>query len=121
MEFIDRCSAPDERVLVGGFGPELPVLSRRAFAGGLPDWIRGYYDHPEDIERARTQLGRERVAIAVMLDGGNAFASSWPAIAGDLRARGLTRYDFPLDGHPVELWLRPATARDSDTGLPCGW
>ncbi len=57
VRFIERCTAPDERVLVGGFGPELPVLAHRAFAGGLPDWIRGYYEHPDDVARARAQLG----------------------------------------------------------------
>jgi hypothetical protein len=119
IRFIERCSAPDERVLIGGFGPELPVLAHRAFAGGLPDWIRGYYEHPDDVMQARAQLGRERVAIAVMLDGGDAFASSWPGIAEDLRARGLTRYDLSLSSGSVELWIRPVPPRDAETGLPC--
>jgi hypothetical protein len=75
VRFIERCTGPDERVLIGGFGPELPVLAHRGFAGGLPDWLRGYYDAPADVARARAQLAREHVAMAVMLDGGDAFSA----------------------------------------------
>lgn len=120
VRFIEGCTGPDERVLIGGFGPELPVLAHRAFAGGLPDWIRGYYDNPADVARAREQLARERVALAVMLDGGDAFTTSWPTVAADLRERGLVRYDLRLAAGPVELWLRPATVLDEPTQLPCG-
>jgi 4-amino-4-deoxy-L-arabinose transferase-like glycosyltransferase len=119
VRFIERCAAPDERVLIGGFGPELPVLAHRAFAGGLPDWIRGYYEDAQDVTRARTRLAHEDVALAVMLDGGDAFAHSWPGLADDLRARGLTRYDLRLRSGPVEVWLRPAGALDAATSLPC--
>jgi len=106
-------------VLVGGFGPELPVLSHRAFAGGLPDWMRGYYEHPTDVARARAQLARERVGVAVMLDGGAAFTASWPALASDLRARGLEVRYLQLASGQVELWIPPRSGRDVVTGLPC--
>ena len=119
VAYIERCTATDERVLVGGFGPELPVLSHRAFAGGLPDWIRGYYDFPADVARARTQLARERVGVAVMLDGGDAFAASWPALASDLRDRAFQPHYLQLSTGPVELWIPPRIARDRLTGLPC--
>ena len=89
VDYISRCTRADERVLVGGFGPELPVLAHRGFAAGIPDWVRGYYEHPADVARARAQLARERVSVAVMLDGGDAFNAAWPALAADLRARGL--------------------------------
>jgi hypothetical protein len=120
VRFIEHCVAPEERILIGGFGPELPVLAHRAFAGGLPDWIRGYYESPDDIARARAQLGRERVALAVMLDGGDVFTSAWPGVADELRMRGLVRYDMSLASGSVEVWLRPATALDGPTQLPCG-
>jgi hypothetical protein len=120
VRFIERCAAPEERVLIGGFGPELPVLAHRAFAGGLPDWIRGYYEDPADVARARVQLAEERVALAVMLDGGDAFTASWPLVAADLRKRGLVSYQMRLASGPVEVWLRPATILDGSTQLPCG-
>jgi hypothetical protein len=120
VDYIRRCTAVNDRLLVGGFGPELPVLARRAFAGGLPDWLRGYYEEPADVARARARLARERVGAAVMLDGGDAFTASWPALAADLRARGFARHDLQLARGSVELWLPPMKGVDPATGLPCG-
>ena len=119
VEYIRRCTSTDERVLVGGFGPELPVLAQRAFAAGLPDWMRGYYEDPADLARARAQLAREQVAVAVMLDGGDAFSASWPSLAADLHARGLSPQDFELASGRVEMWVKPMKNVDGATGLPC--
>jgi hypothetical protein len=119
VQFIERCTVPDERILIGGFGPELPVLAHRAFAAGLPDWIRGYYDDPADVARARAQLAHERVGLAVMLEGGDAFTASWPSVADDLRNRGLVKYELPLASGSVEVWLKPAAGLDGPTDLPC--
>jgi len=119
VSYITRCTRPDDRVIVGGFGPELPVLAHRAFAAGLPDWIRGYYEDPADVATARSRFARERVGAAVMLEGGDAFSASWPALAADLRARGLKSYAMQLPGERVELWLQPSPRTDRATGLPC--
>jgi len=119
VDYLRRCTPHDARLFVGGFGPELPVLTDRAFAAGLPDWMRGYYTDPADVARARAQLARERVGAAVMLDSGDAFTASWPALAADLRARGLVPEHLELASQDVELWVMPSGRRDSATGLPC--
>jgi hypothetical protein len=119
VRYLARCTTADDRLLVGGFAPELPVLAHRAFAGGLPDWIRGYYDAPADVARARAQLAHEHVGAAIMLDGGDAFTASWPALAADLRSRGLTSRFLQLPNESVELWLPPMRGKDRETGLPC--
>ena len=119
VDYISRCTRDSDRILVGGFAPELPVLTHRAFAAGMPDWIRGYYEDPGDVARARAQLTIERVSIAVMLDGGDAFTASWPAVAADLRARGLQPYHLQLTDERVELWIAPSERLDRATGLPC--
>ena len=98
---------------------ELRPALERAFAAGLPDWMRGYYTDPADVARARAQLARERVGAAVMLDSGDAFTASWPALAADLRARGLVPEHLELATQDVELWVMPSGRRDSATGLPC--
>jgi hypothetical protein len=120
IDYIRRCTTADDRIVVGGFGPELPVLAHRAFAAGLPDWVHGYYEHPDDIARARRQLAREHVGVAVMLDGGEAFSRSWPILAADLHARGFTRHDLKLASGNVEVWLPESSRIDQRTGLPCG-
>jgi hypothetical protein len=119
VRYIQRCTRADQRLLVGGFGPELPVLTQRPFAAGLPDWIPGYYNDPLDVARARAQLARERVGAAVMLDGGDVFTASWPALAADLRARRLVPHSLRIASRSVEVWVPESQTRDIETGLPC--
>jgi hypothetical protein len=119
VRFLQRCTAPADRLFIGGFAPELPVLAHRAFAGGLPDWVHGYYTDAADIARARAQLAREHVAAAVMIDGGESFTREWPAIAADLQAQGLRRFSIPLRSESIEVWLKPSATTDRETGLPC--
>jgi hypothetical protein len=120
--YAQRCTAADDRILTSGFGPEIPVLARRPFAGGLPTWIPGYYTATPDITRALAQLRRERVGLVVMLDGTPAFMRSWPQLAGSLEGEGFKPYSARTAGSMTEVWL-PARAVgapiDEDTGLPC--
>ena len=122
IAYLDRCTAPDDRVLVGGFGPEIPVLAHRPFAAGLPSWIPGYYEDPEDISRALTRLDREHVGAVVMLDGPGMFAHSWPAIDRWIHAHAFEEHTVPSINGRLRVWLphdpapRPV---DAATQLPC--
>ena len=42
--YLDRCTTREHRLLVGGFAPEVPVLTQRAFAGGQLGFVQGYYE-----------------------------------------------------------------------------
>jgi len=122
VAFLGRCTQPSSRVLVGGFGPEIPVLAHRAFASGLPAWIPGYYDDARDVSRALTRLNRERVGAIVMLDRPDMFARSWPGIDEWIRQHGFEEYAVPsIDtGLRILLPRQPATSTiDRETNLPC--
>jgi hypothetical protein len=121
VAFLAQCTAPDERVFVSGFGPQVPFLAGRLFAGGLPSWIPGYYETPADIARARRRLEREKVGAVVLLEGTAAFEHSWPDLAAWFRARRFTEYAFPGDDE-VRIWFPLPTAGlvDDAARVPCG-
>ena len=105
IRYLSSCTPVLSRVFVAGFAPEIPVLSRRPFAGGLPSWIPGYYINAPDVERGAAQLARETVSLAVMLEGSKAFEEEWPRLADDLRRRGFVERTWHLDGSDVVVWI----------------
>lgn len=121
VEYLARCTEPGDRILVAGFGPEIPVLAHRPFAARLPTWIPGYYDDRAEIDRALMQLGRERLGAAVFLDGSMAVARFWPALLQAIRSRGFDEYTVAPVNSRMRVWLPHVadTGRDAATDLPC--
>jgi len=119
--YLARCTGATDRILVGGFGPEIPVLAHRPFASGLPDWIPGYYEDPRDVARAIARLNREAVGAVVMLNGAETFARSWPDIDRWIRDRGFEDHAVASIDARVRVWLprEQAASVDPATGLPC--
>ena len=118
IRYLSSCTPDSSRVLVAGFAPEIPVLSRRPFAGGLPSWIPGYYIDASDVERAAAQLARETVSLAVMLDGSESFVEEWPRLADDLRRRGFVERTWHLDGSDVAVWIPEELAARAPAAPP---
>jgi len=121
IAYLVDCTAPDDRVLVTGFGPDIPVLAHRPFAARLPTWIPGYYEDRADVDRALAQLEGEPLGAAVFLDGTTVVGRSWPALLRAIQARGFEEYTVSLVGPRLRIWLPhvAATHRDAGTGLPC--
>jgi hypothetical protein len=119
--YLGHCTGPDDRILVAGFGPEIPVLAHRPFAARLPTWIPGYYDDSGDVNRALMQLGRERLGAAVFLDGSMVVARFWPALLHAIQDRGFEEYTVAPINSRVRVWLPHAAdaRRDAATNLPC--
>jgi hypothetical protein len=118
IRYLASCTPRDARVLVSGFGPEIPVLAGRPFAGGVPSFLPGYGTDPRDEERAATQLAREPVSMAVMLEGSSAFAGQWPRLAADLRARQFVERTWRLDGTNVVVWIPEELAAGAPDAPP---
>jgi len=122
IDYLSRCTGTAQRVLVAGFGPEIPVLAQRPFAAGLPTWIPGYYEDEADVTRAIARLQREDLGATVLLDGNHAFTQSWPALAEAVRARAFDDHAAPLINARLHVWLPHTIADaplDAATGLPC--
>ncbi len=122
IAYLNRCTQLLDRVLVTGFGPEIPVLAHRPFAGGLPTWIPGYYTDPTEVARAVDRLNREQVGAAIMLDGSAVLVNSWPGLGQWIRKRAFEEHAVPTINARVRVWLPhvgPDAPIDSATGLPC--
>jgi len=122
VTYLSHCTRPDERILVAGFGPELPVLAHRPFAARLPTWIPGYYENAADVDRAVMRLRGEQLGAAVFLDGTTVVARSWPAIMRSIRDRGFDEYAVASINPRTRVWLPHAVAgarREPSIDLPC--
>ena len=122
VDYLSRCTAPGDRILVGGFGPEVAVLAHRPFASGLAAWIPGYYEDPRDVARAIARLNRERVGAVVVLDGPQMFARAWPDIDQWIRAHGFEEHAVESIDAQLRIWLPREAASspvDRATNLPC--
>jgi hypothetical protein len=121
VEYLSHCTSPDDRILVAGFGPEIPVLAHRPFAARLPTWIPGYYDDSADVNRALMQLDRERLGAAVFLDGSMVVARFWPALLRAMQDRGFEEYSVDRINSRMRVWVPHAAdaRRDAGTNLPC--
>jgi hypothetical protein len=118
IRYLSSCTPAGSRVLVAGFAPEIPVLARRPFAGGLPSWIPGYATDARDIERGAAQLSREHVSLAVMLEGSASFVEEWPRLADDLRTRGFVERTWRVDGGEVVVWVPEELAARAPSAPP---
>jgi hypothetical protein len=123
--YVDRCTTPHHRLLVGGFAPEVPVFTRRAFAGGQAGFVQGYYGGDAYQRLVLQRLAREVVPFVVLPGEAaiNQFRAGFPLVANYVRIRYLPLVTLGDDAATrVEVLFDsalPVAARDPDTGWPC--
>ena len=122
--YVDRCSAPTDRLLMTGLSPDVFVLANRGFAGGQMAFRPSFYTSPTDQQRALTRLRAQSVPfVIVALDEEADFLRALPAIASyvDEHYDKLALVPVP-DTRGLQLYVergrRPAGV-DNDTGWPC--
>jgi hypothetical protein len=124
IEFVGRCTATQDRLLVTGLFPEINVMADRGFAGGQVSFQPFLYT--SEIEQARTidRLRRQSVPFVVIVRRGypelkEQMATLFAYI--EQRFEALGHVPVPeTDG--VDLLIergRHATRVDAATGLPC--
>jgi hypothetical protein len=124
FHFLDRCTAPTDRLLVSGPYPDVFVLARRGFAGGHIAFMEAFYHDEVDQRLTLTRMQRESVPFVVLpLDDQDAFARSFPKILAHLTAAYDLLADIPVDGlKGVRILVeraRPRRGTDPETGWPC--
>jgi len=123
FDFTDRCVPRDSRLLVAAFLPEVPVLARRAFAGGQVWFIPGAMATPDDHRRVMEHLARERVLFAVVRRPGYIdLAHEFPELDAYITQHFTSIAEYSIGGDDRIVLLadeRHATSRDDATGWPC--
>ena len=64
--YLDRCTEPDQRVLVTFFAPEIPYVARRGFAAGHLYFVSAYFSSDEQQRAAVERLARQNVPVALL-------------------------------------------------------
>ena len=125
-DYVGRCTAARDRLLIVGLIPEAAVFARRGFAGGQAALFSGYYEDERYQRSIVNRLRREAVPL-VLVQGESAdddFDSTFPIVAGYVRARYVPLATVGDARGPggvslLRLGSQPVTPADGVTGWPC--
>jgi hypothetical protein len=121
--YVDRCTAPGDRLLVTWNAPEFNVFSRRPFAGG--ETLLMPVNRPPAMYENAVLARLQRQTVPVVLarpDDEQAFASAYPRIAAHLADRYRIAGDVERDGLKVRVLVdraRTPIGPDPEFNLPC--
>jgi hypothetical protein len=125
--YIDRCTAPGDRIFVFGHLPEVYFFSGRSFAGGHVWILPGYYTSARDQSRTIERLRAYEVPLVLAEQRSiydNDYRPEFPLIDRYLTDRYRESGLFALDGGVAMRVLASEDQRrgalDHETGLPCG-
>ena len=123
FHYVDRCTSPEDRLLVGGFMVEVPFYAQRLFAAGQ-EYFGGYFQSEANERFAFDRLRRQSVPFVIVpSDYLDEFNDRFPLVAGYVHAGYVPLTDVPIDDeqtiHILVSRDMPAAARDPETGWPC--
>ncbi len=123
--YLRDCTAPDARVFVSLYLPQVPALAQRPFAGGHGDLRPSFFTSVADQKLAIERLETQHVPVAVMPGGKDyeGFRKDFPRIDAYLatRYRIVGDFDIGLD-EPVRLLAHRGVVQTGEYPLhqwPC--
>jgi hypothetical protein len=124
FHFLERCTAPSDRLLVSGMYPDVYVLAQRGFAGGHAAHLEAFYS--SDLEQSITLARMQRASVpfvVLVLEEERTFNSNFPKLVAHIEHAYSQLADVPVDGmKPVRLLVernRRPTHIDAATKWPC--
>ena len=123
LEYVQRCTPPEARLLTAGFIPEVSYLARRPYAAGQSTF--GPWWGSEEMQQLALRRLRNQVVPFFILPGEyrEEFNMRFPLVADYVRSRYVTLATIDItDEDQVEIFVNselPATGRDGQTGWPC--
>ena len=124
FEYLDRCTATTDRLLTGGFMPEVPYFARRGFAGGQNVFMYGYFGSDENQREVVDRLRRQEVPfVLIPSDYADDLRDDFPTVNAYVseRYRPLVTTEIDEGFHVAVLVdrMREPVSRDGATGWPC--
>jgi hypothetical protein len=86
VEYLRRCTQPDDRIFAAWFAPQLYFFSGRGFAGGMVVTFGGHWSEPDRQRRIVAKLKTESVPVVIFEDDGSEFRALYPVVREYLRA-----------------------------------
>jgi hypothetical protein len=132
VEYLRNCTAPDDRVFVYGFYPQLLFFSGRGSAADRMVILRGFFTRPEEQQRTIDAIGRSHPPVVLIdvnaagrPDGGRLIDATLPLIDRYLSQRyvsaGVTSFGASTDAefHVLVDKQRVPTGTYRPFLLPC--
>jgi hypothetical protein len=124
FEYLDRCTAPDDRLIIGGYLVEVPFFAERRFAGGQPYFGGSFAGSPDTEARILMRLSRQTVPFALFPTAAvDDFEREFPVVARYLRERYIPLSTVKVtDESNVQILVdrqQRAASADDATGWPC--
>ena len=122
--FVQRCTAPTDRIVMTGLSPDVFVLADRGFAGGQMAFRPNFYRDPTDQRRAIDRMRRQSVPFFILsLEEEADFRGALPLVAAHLDQSYAPLADLPVpDTRGLRIYVkrgRSAEGTDRATGWPC--
>jgi hypothetical protein len=122
--YLERCSAPTDRILVSGSYPDVFVLARRGFAAGHVAFRLGYYNSDADQTLMLSRMTHESVPFVLLVqDEQAAFEAGFPKLMSYITTAYDVMTDLPVEGmQGVRVMVERQRRRervDTSTGWPC--
>jgi len=123
FHYVDRCTRPDDRLLVGGFMVEVPFYAQRLFAAGQ-EYFGAYFASDSNERFAFAKLQQQRVPFALIpSDDIDEFDNSFSLVAPFIHTHYAPLTDVEVDEEQtIHILVNrdlPTTGRDPETGWPC--
>ena len=125
VDYLRRCTQPDDRVLAAWFVPELYFFAGRAFAGGMVETFGDHWSEPNNQQRIVEKMKGESVPLVLVREGDESFARGYPILAeylgANYRPAGASAFGGTDGGRYVVLARsdRSMTGIDAATSMPC--
>lgn len=123
-QYLAECTAPEDRVLVAAYAPEVLVFARRAFAGGQPTVSLALYGSESEQHATLARWERQSVPVVVATDEfEQEFVTDYPLLARRVAERYHEAGAIPI-GEDARFRVfvendRPARRIDARFDLPC--